>query len=706
MNQRPAGRPSSSEHIIKDIKRTTRKQYGAEEKIRIVLDGLRGEDSIAELCRQEGIFPIFDRIFKPSAAFIAEISYARAKIRRSIIFFLPLVGHLAFATPSRIDSESIDAIIVTASRLDMPETSLTQSVDFISDEQIEERNPSSVVELLRQFSGVNVTQQGGRSGVTSVVVRGGESNFTVVLIDGVKVNNSTNTRGGSYDFSILDLSSITRVELVRGPLSSVYGSDALAGVIQIITTNMEPGGRLWLQAGSSDFVSGSAGFSKQFAETTAWFDLHAVQDFSDMEGSSYEDWGFNGGLQSVLGEQSIASVVFRYQRSDSTSFPEDSGGPRLAVIRDVDQMKSEEAHLRFAWDLPLTSGWHINAAGSRYERDEVFSSPGIAPGLLNGVPANSAETEFTRDQILATVSKRFGETTTFVAGTEWQNENGNSVGVLDFGFLVPTDFRLDRDTISTFAEISVDAGQVILQGSFRWDNVDAIDNETTAHIGALYRFSDGKSEFRANWGQGFKAPSFFALAHPLVGNSALRSEFANSVDVMLSRRLSRPGSEISLSIFRNVYTDLIDFDPILFVTVNRSKVVTQGYELDLALQINARLAFRGHLSYSESDIRDSDVELRGRPKWRGGIIVDWMVNEKWRLLTSALVLDNFFESSIPTGSILVDGYERIDVSATWQANDSLSLQFAVDNLLDTEYQEVIGFPAAGIRGRIGVRYAF
>ena len=149
MNQRPAGRPSSSEQIIKDIKRTTRKQYGAEEKIRIVLDGLRGEDSIAELCRQEGIASIFDQIFRSIAAFIPEVSYARAKIRRSIILLLTLVGHLAIATPSSIDSESIDAIIVTASRLDIPETSLTQSVDVISGAQIEERNPSSVVELLR-----------------------------------------------------------------------------------------------------------------------------------------------------------------------------------------------------------------------------------------------------------------------------------------------------------------------------------------------------------------------------------------------------------------------------------------------------------------------------------------------------------------------------------------------------------------------------
>lgn len=627
-------------------------------------------------------------------------------MERFIILLLVFTGHVAIATSSNIDSESIETIVVTASRLELSKTSVTPSADVITSEQIEERNPTSATELLRQFSGVNVTQQGGRGGVTSVVVRGGESNFTVVLIDGVKVNDSTNTRGGSYNFSNLDLSNVTRVELVRGPLSSLYGSDALAGVINIITTDKEPGGRLWIQAGSDEFLSASGHFSKQFGATLASLDLHAVQDDADIEGASYEDWGLSGDLRSELGDRSSALVMFRYQQSQSTSYPEDSGGSEFAEIRDVDNRESSETHLRLAWDYTLSGGWQFNAAGSRYERDESFSSPGIAPALFSGVPPNSADTEFSRDQIVATLKRRFGEAAAFAVGAEWQSESGNSIGVLDLGFPVPTDFQLERNTNSAFSEISVSAGPLTVQGGLRWDDVDSIHNETTARIGVLYQLSDGRSDLRANWGQGFKAPSFFALAHPLVGNPALRSEFANSVDLIFIRRLAREGSELRLGLYKNEYKDLIDFDPDLFTNVNRSKVVIQGFELDLALSLNERLDLQGHLTYSDSDIRDSDAELRGWPNWRGGIIVDWMVNERWRLLSSFLILSEFFESSIPTGSVLLDGYERVDVSATWQACGKLSMQFAIDNLLDSEYQEAVGFPAAGIRGRIGVRYVF
>ncbi len=627
-------------------------------------------------------------------------------MERFIILLLVFTGHVAIATSSNIDSESIETIVVTASRLELSKTSVTPSADVITSEQIEERNPTSATELLRQFSGVNVTQQGGRGGVTSVVVRGGESNFTVVLIDGVKVNDSTNTRGGSYNFSNLDLGNVTRVELVRGPLSSLYGSDALAGVINIITTDKEPGGRLWIQAGSDEFLSASGHFSKQFGATLASLNLHAVQDDADIEGASYEDWGLSGDLRSELGDRSSASVMFRYQQSQSTSYPEDSGGSEFAEIRDVDNRESSETHLRLAWDYTLSGGWQFNAAGSRYERDESFSSPGIAPALFSGVPPNSADTEFSRDQIVATLKRRFGEAAAFAVGAEWQSESGNSIGVLDLGFPVPTDFQLERNTNSAFSEISVNAGPLTVQGGLRWDDVDSIHNETTARIGVLYQLSDGRSDLRANWGQGFKAPSFFALAHPLVGNPALRSEFANSVDLIFIRRLAREGSELRLGLYKNEYKDLIDFDPDLFTNVNRSKVVIQGFELDLALSLNERLDLRGHLTYSDSDIRDSDAELRGWPNWRGGIIVDWTVNERWRLLSSFLILSEFFESSIPTGSVLLDGYERVDVSATWQACGKLSMQFAIDNLLDSEYQEAVGFPAAGIRGRIGVRYVF
>ena len=100
---------------------------------------------------------------------------------------------------------------------------------------IQARNPGSVVDLLRDLPGVFVQQSGGRGSVVSLFTRGAKPNFTLVLLDGVKANDPTNTRGGSYDFSTLDLNDIERIEFVRGPASAIYGSDAVGGVINIIT---------------------------------------------------------------------------------------------------------------------------------------------------------------------------------------------------------------------------------------------------------------------------------------------------------------------------------------------------------------------------------------------------------------------------------------------------------------------------------------
>jgi vitamin B12 transporter len=115
---------------------------------------------------------------------------------------------------------------------------------------------------------------------------------------------------------------------------------------------------------------------------------------------------------------------------------------------------------------------------------------------------------------------------------------------------------------------------------------------------------------------------------------------------------------------------------------------------------------RAHLTYLDTEIVGSDDPLRGRPEWRGGLVADWEFVQNWRWVTSILSLDDFYESSVPTGDVLLDGYTRLDTSVTWQATEALSLGLAVDNLLDKDYQEAVGFPAAGIRGRLGAKYKF
>ena len=129
----------------------------------------------------------------------------------------------------------LEPVVGTATVAPTPLGRTTAPVTVISHEQIAAQQATSVTELLRQVPGVHIDQAGARGGISSVYVRGSDPNFTVVLIDGVKVNDPTNSRGGSFDFSTLSTDNIERIEIVRGPLSAVYGSDALGGVIDIIT---------------------------------------------------------------------------------------------------------------------------------------------------------------------------------------------------------------------------------------------------------------------------------------------------------------------------------------------------------------------------------------------------------------------------------------------------------------------------------------
>ena len=625
--------------------------------------------------------------------------------------FLPAASLLVCSTPlaaaeDTADAlENIESIVVTASRLERDATELTQSATIIGRAEIEARQYANVTEMLRHVAGLNVVQQGGRGGVTSVVLRGGESNFTVILIDGIKVNDPTNTRGGSYDFSYLDIGSVERVEIIRGPMSAIYGSDALAGVINIVTRTDLDGAQVQAEVGGHGLQSARAAFGGDIGPATGTIGLRALNEDGDIEGASYDDWGLDGSLRFAIGAAADAGLQLRLQDAESTSFPEDSGGPSLAVIRDLDRRAVEESHLRLYLNQAFGSDWQSRFAISRYERDEDAISPGIAPGVFDGVPANGADTTFTRDLLTFAFSRRLGDTAAIVFGGEWQDEDGRSRGFLDFGFPIPTDFRLRRETLSAFAEIEVTRNALQLQASLRWDDPEDVADEVSAQLGALFALPGDAGALRLSWSEAFKAPSFFALAHPLVGNPGLVPETAESLDIGYRRSIGTSGL-FEISIYRSEFENLIDFDPMLFTNVNRSRVTSEGVELAADWAVTASIDLGLHVSYSDTDIKDSDARLRSRPNWRGGINVDWQIDDQWLLSASFLALSDFWEVSIPTGGLSLSGYQRFDVALSYDASEKLRLGFAIDNALDEDYFEAVGFPAAGIRARVNANYRF
>jgi iron complex outermembrane receptor protein/vitamin B12 transporter len=600
----------------------------------------------------------------------------------------------------------VDSVVITASRLEQPADNLSQTIEIITREEIERLRAASTTEVLRQIPGTNIIQQGGRGGVSSILLRGGEPNFTVVLIDGVQVNDPTNTRGGSYDTGSLEQAQIGRIETIFGAMSPVYGSDALSGVINFITRGADSGSDINIEAGTQGYGSASGFYGGSLANLNVGLGAYVTDDDGDVDGASYIGRGLNGKFSAEFADAGIAELSLGYQKTESTSFPEDSGGPELAVIRELDTRDIQEIRAGLDVGYIFADRWKTDFRASIYSRDEDYASPGIAPGMLDGIPPNAADTEFDRKQLRVSAGTDFPGNISGLVGAEWQNENGKSAGFIDFGFPVPTNFELDRDTVSAFAEASMELSRFILQGGVRWDDPDTFSSVVTGRLGLLYRFPDGLTELRTNWGEGFKAPSFFALAHPIVGNPNLSPETGDSIDLGIKRRFRGSNSSFEFIIFRNEYKDLVDFDPDLFINVNRDTVVTRGAEATVEYAPFDQLNIKAHLTYLDTDVQDSDTVLRGRPEWRGGTVIDWEFIPNWRWVTSALVLDEFYESSIPTGGLWLDGYIRVDTSFTWQATEALSVGLAVDNLLDNEYQEAVGFPAAGMRGRIGARYRF
>jgi len=150
----------------------------------------------------------------------------------------------------------------------------------------------------------------------------------------------------------------------------------------------------------------------------------------------------------------------------------------------------------------------------------------------------------------------------------------------------------------------------------------------------------------------------------------------------------------------------VDFDSEIFRIVNRSSVLTQGVEFIVRTALGERANFRAHVTFTDSEILDSDAFLRERPKWRGGAVIDWEFSETLRLVTSALVLGEAYASSIATGGVFLDGHTRIDLALSWQPQDRLTVQIGIDNLLDASYQEAVGFPANGVTARVGIKYHF
>ncbi len=602
-----------------------------------------------------------------------------------------------------------EELLVTGTRLPAATALFPGATTVLDRAGIDARNDALAVDLLRDVPGLHVNQPGA-GGVAQVFIRGAEPNFTVFLLDGIEVNDLNNTRGGSFDLASLNLADLERVEIVRGPQSSIYGSDGLAGVVNFISRDAgaTPGAAVELEAGGEGFRRGSLRADGPLGATAGVAVQASHRDDGEaVPGSTNEVDTVSARLRWQPAAAVLARAQVRHARSARTTYPEQSGGPELAVLPDLESGEADD--LTVGGDLAWTLNDRValEAIASVYDRSDQYDSPGIAP--FDVIPPNGARNDLERryGALRATVSA--GTRLEGTVGVDHQRESGTSGGYVEFepGNPLPTSFDLDRRVLGLFAEGRFrPADPWVLQASLRRDDPDEADAETTARLGAVYSLPDGATRVRVNWGTGFKLPGFFALGSPLVGNPDLRPETSTSLELGLSRVLAGGAGQVDLALFDNDYEDLIDLDPDTFRNVNRDRVTTRGAELAGTVALSSAVSLRGHVTFTDIDVKGADRELQQRPEWRGGAALRWQPSGTWLADLDWLYTGDVLDSSLPTGQLTLPAWNRVDLSVTWTPVPGLAVTFAVDNLLDAHYEEAIGFPAAGLRPRLGFRFGF
>lgn len=581
----------------------------------------------------------------------------------------------------------------------------------ISTDQIELVKPSTVTSLLRTLPGVNVTQQGGENGLTFISLRGGEPNFTVVIIDGVKVNDPTNSRGGGFDLAGLDPMLVKNIDVFLGGFSSIYGSEALGGVVSISTYD----------SGSIDHdVRFEVGSDNAYATALRWngdlanqveYNLAVVKRRAaeSVPGDQLEREQIRLQLFSAVDAPIQWSGSWFYSEGDARGFPEDSGGDQWAqrdaqsdalLDNQLEVRSFRQNNLRIAATGLVGDHWALDAAISQSTHEENIDTPAIAEGVLSAVPAYVSDTDYQRRD-LSLIANNQLENVAIAVGAEFSREQGKFESVIDFGFPIPADFELVRDNVALFAEAIVNLSpDLTVSGSLRRDEVEEFQQQTHA-LQATYDFPLDSGTLSLRYGEGFKVPSFFALGHPLVGNDSLQPEESENISLSYSNDLLDKRVNFTTSVYQNSFTNLVDFDPELFTNVNRSKIDVEGIESQLRWNPNGALTFDTSITYSEYDALE-DVILRRRPEWKYGASAFWTINALTDVSLRAWYVDEFYDSSIPTGIQTSAGYHQLDASVARTLNERFEFGVVISNLTGSDYQEAVGFSNSGRQLRLSL----
>jgi len=620
---------------------------------------------------------------------------------------------LVIPTVSAGEAE-IQEVMVSASLVPIAANKSANAITVIDSEQLRNRAALSVSDLLRDVPGLAVSRSGVQGSQTQIRARGAEANHLLVLIDGVEANDPS--QSDELNWGVLAADDIERIEVIRGPQSSMRGSDAMAGVVNIIT-----------RSASAPFSAAAFTEVGSFSTKRSGFNLGAKKDNFDIrlgvsdtqtegenisrtgdEKDGYENTSINlkAGLQ--LSDELRISVAARH--SDGMN-EFDADNDFDGFIEDQDAVSEfRNSTMRLQGDYSSADGrWQHKLMVAQSNNDnEAF-----ADGTLGNVTAS------TKDQIQYIGSlfwNNGAHRLSFLA--EREEEDYKQRGPLNWG-LDPNQDR-ERDTDSFALELRTDiSDDLSFAASGRYDDNSEFDSASTFRVEAIYQLNDGL-RLRSAYGTAVKNPTFterFGFYTNFIGNPNLEPEESSSWELGMDKQMG----ELSLSatLFDTELESEIDgfvYDPATFAYTSgnkEGKSQRQGVEFTASVNMSDNLVINAAYTYTDSVEADGvggyKDEIR-RARHTGSLNLAWQAMDNLQINTNAQYsgsqTDTYFPPwPTPSQTVTMDDYRLININANYSASDKLDIYLRLDNLLDDDYEEVFGYQTLGFGASLGLRFS-